>query len=107
MLERASSHSIRGWFGMRGSAEVAEKVLIFCTSRQSVDSVHGFLANEKVRCAATHADHDQATRERTLREFRSGEVAILIASDLAARGLDISGVEIVINFEPPHSYKVE
>jgi superfamily II DNA/RNA helicase len=57
--------------------------------------VHGFDA------AAIHGDLDQTTRMRTLESFRKGELKILVASDVAARGLDVKGVSHVVNFDVP------
>jgi len=83
------------------------KVLVFGTSRESCNSVYKRLVHERVRCAITHADHDQLDREQALLSFRTGVVPVLVATDLAARGLDIEGVSAVVSFEPPHSYHLE
>jgi len=91
----------------KSDGEEAYKVLVFCTSRGSVDHVFDVLVDEGVRCAAIHSEHDQIEREHTMRQFRSGEVRVLVATDLVARGLDIMGVSLVVNFEPPHSYRSE
>jgi ATP-dependent RNA helicase RhlE len=54
-----------------------------------------------VRCAALHADRTQGQRSAAVEGFRSGRYTALVATDIAARGLDIEGVAHVINYEPP------
>jgi len=89
-------------------AELAhEKVLIFCNSRNGCDHVHDLLQDSGVQCSALHGTCDQVDREATLQSYRDGAIRILVATDVAARGLDIKGITVVINFDPPHSYKFE
>ena len=52
-------------------------------------------------CSAIHGDKSQAEREQALADFRSGSAPVLVATDVAARGLDVKGVEMVINYEFP------
>lgn len=83
-------------------------VLIFCTTRDSVDRLYDMLVRSGVqRCGSTHAHVEQADREQTMIDFRRGAVQVLVATDLVARGLDIPGISLVVNFEPPHSSQPE
>ena len=76
------------------------RTLIFCSTKKSCEALSRTLRREHT-CAAIHGDRDQAERERALADFRSGSTPLLIATDVAARGLDVTGVELVINYEFP------
>ena len=57
----------------------------------------------QIGCSAIHGDKDQREREATLRDFRSGRAPILVATDVAARGLDIADVALVVNYDYPNN----
>ena len=78
----------------------AARVLVFCATKRACEALARSLRREH-NCASLHGDKDQAERERALADFRAGAVPLLIATDVAARGLDIPEVERVINFEFP------
>ena len=67
---------------------MGSKVLIFCSTKKSCDALSRAMARQ-IGCSAIHGDKDQHEREATLRDFRSGRAPILVATDVAARGLDI------------------
>lgn len=75
--------------------------LIFCNQRESVDRVAEFLRRKHIICATFHGGMEQPDRERALCRFRNRSVNILIATDLAARGLDITAVGHVIHYHLP------
>ena len=75
--------------------------IVFCNRKSDVDSLHRFLSSGGVDCGAIHGDMDQNVRMRVLQGFRDGEVRFLIASDVAARGLDIPNVSHIFNFDVP------
>jgi ATP-independent RNA helicase DbpA len=75
--------------------------LIFCRMKITVDEVGKLLAKWKVNSQILHADLKQTERDRTTALFRNGSVRILVATDVAARGLDIDALELVINFDMP------
>ena len=79
----------------------AARVLIFCSSKRAVDSLSATLHRERLAHSVMHGDKDQAERERALAGFRAGDTPLLVATDVAARGLDVKGVELVLNFEFP------
>ena len=76
--------------------------IVFCNRKSEVDIVAKSLKKHGFDAAAIHGDLDQATRMRTLAAFRSGELRLLCASDVAARGLDIPDVSHVFNYDVPH-----
>ncbi len=80
------------------------KTLIFVETKRSVDRLHDELGSRGFRAASIHGDKRHNERQRALRGFSEGQIQILIATDVAARGLDISNVTHVINFEIPSSY---
>lgn len=75
--------------------------LIFCNQRESVERVADYLKKKSVVCATFHGGMEQTDRERALCRFRNRSVNILIATDLAARGLDIAAVQHVIHYHLP------
>jgi superfamily II DNA/RNA helicase len=79
--------------------------LVFVRTKRGADRLAGKLARRDVRAAAMHGDMSQGARERALQRFRSGSVTTLIATDVAARGLDLTDITHVINFDPPEDDK--
>ena len=79
-----------------------KNAIVFCNRKTEVDIVAKSLAKHGLDAAAIHGDLDQSQRMRTLENFRKGELTILVASDVAARGLDIPAVGQVFNYDVPH-----
>jgi len=79
-----------------------ERCLVFTRTKHGADRVVRFLIASGIPANAIHGNKSQAQRERALSEFRSGRVPVLIATDVAARGIDVRGVSHVINFELPN-----
>ena len=75
--------------------------IVFCNHRDAVDRVHQLLADKKLLAERFHGGMEQPDRERALYKFRNGSCAVLISTDLAARGLDIPGIENVVHYHPP------
>jgi len=75
--------------------------IVFCNRKRDVDVVAKSLAKHGFDAAPIHGDLDQSVRMKTLEKFRSGELKILVASDVAARGLDVPSVSHVFNFDVP------
>ncbi|XP_059824251.1 DEAD-box helicase 3 X-linked a isoform X4 [Hypanus sabinus] len=75
--------------------------LVFVETKKGADSLEDFLYREGYACTSIHGDRSQRDREEALHQFRSGKCPILVATAVAARGLDISNVKHVINFDLP------
>lgn len=82
-----------------------KKVLVFVETKRSVDNLHEDLESAGFKADLIHGDKTQRARELALEKFKRGRVQVLVATDVAARGLDIKGVSHVINYEPPKDYE--
>ncbi|GAA0317021.1 DEAD/DEAH box helicase [Sphingomonas oligophenolica] len=79
-----------------------ERCLVFTRTKHGADRVVKLLGHNGIASNAIHGNKSQPQRERALAEFKSGKAKILVATDIAARGIDVSGVSHVINFELPN-----
>ena len=84
------------------SADGFKNAIVFCNRKREVAQLHRSLLQHKFNAAALHGDLDQSARTAALESFRNGEVTLLVASDVAARGLDIPAVSHIFNFDVPH-----
>ena len=82
--------------------EDIERALIFSRTKHGADRIVRFLAGAKIGAAAIHGNKSQPQREAALAAFRSGEIKYLVATDIAARGIDIPAVSHVFNFDMPN-----
>lgn len=82
-------------------SEDIKNAFVFCNRKRDVDSLSKWLCDHNYRAAALHGDMPQAKRTETLQAFKDGDVILLVCSDIAARGLDVSGVSHVFNFDVP------
>jgi len=76
--------------------------LVFTETKRMADHLEEYLYNSGFSAASIHGDRTQSEREAALEAFKSGQVQILVATDVASRGLDISNVKHVINYDLPH-----
>ena len=83
----------------------AEKTLCFVRTKRGADRLVTDLRSEGVRAEAIHGDLRQSAREQALDRFTAGKLPALVATDVAARGLDIEGVDVVVHFDPPEDHK--
>ncbi len=81
------------------------KVLVFCQTKRLCDRVTTALDDLGVNVAAIHGDLPQPSRERAMRRFAEGKLAVLVATDVAARGIDIDDIGVVIHYEPAKDAK--
>jgi len=79
------------------------RTLVFVRTKHGADKLVKKLGNAEIRAVAMHGNLSQNQRERALARFSSGRVPTLVATDVAARGLDVDDITHVINFDPPHS----
>jgi len=79
--------------------------MVFCQTKRAADQVATALADRGFAAATVHGDLGQSQRERALRAFRTGKVDVLVATEVAARGIDVDGVTHVINYECPDDDK--
>ena len=86
---------------IREAEPTLNNAIVFCNRKRDVDVVAKSLAKHGFDAAPIHGDLDQILRMKTLEKFRSGELKILVASDVAARGLDVPAVSHVFNFDVP------
>ena len=80
-----------------------KQVLVFCGTRIGANRLAHQLRKDHIHADAIHGDKTQAERELALQDFKGGKISVLVATDVASRGLDIEGLPQVINFDVPHS----
>jgi ATP-dependent RNA helicase RhlE len=78
-------------------------VLIFSRTKIGAERLARTLSSAGVRCTALHADRSQDQRRKAVEGFKGGKYSVLVATDVAARGLDIDAIHTVINYEVPDS----
>ena len=78
-----------------------ERVLVFCRTKHRVDDVSKTLKGAGLKVEVMHADRPQPARDKALERFREGKVQLLVATDVMSRGIDVSGIDAVINFDVP------
>ena len=80
--------------------------LVFCNSKDQANRLYGLIYQEGISSGILHGDRDQKQRNLIMSKLRRNEVKVLIATDIAARGLDIDGMDLVVNFEVPRKGEV-
>lgn len=83
------------------SGETPGRVLVFCRTKHRVDDVSKTLKNASVKVEVMHADRPQQAREKALEKFREGRCQVLVATDVMSRGIDVSGIDAVVNYDVP------
>jgi ATP-dependent RNA helicase DDX5/DBP2 len=78
-----------------------QRVIVFCNTKRTCDNLEHFIMGKGVSAVAIHGDKSQAVRDQVISDFRSGRRSVLIATDVAARGLDVKDVKMVINYDFP------
>ena len=79
-----------------------KRVIVFSSSKLKVKALYHDLLRMKVSCRAMHSDLTQAERDEVMYQFKSGQIDVLVATDIVARGIDIDDISLVINFDVPH-----
>lgn len=75
--------------------------IIFCRTKKTVDNIAAYLLQKGIDAHAIHGDMYQSSRNKVIEKLRSGKLAVLVASDLASRGLDVEGITHVVNYDLP------
>ena len=78
-----------------------EKILIFSATKSSVDFIQRLLYRKRLGAVGIHGDKTQRMRDDALFKFKSGRMQIMVATDVASRGLDVDDIKLVINFDLP------
>lgn len=81
------------------------KVIVFGRTKHGINKLEEQLSSMGIRVSSIHGNKNQGARQRSLQEFKRGRVQALLATDIAARGIDVEGVTHVINFDEPQSYE--
>ncbi|MDG0817620.1 ATP-dependent RNA helicase DbpA [Bdellovibrio svalbardensis] len=79
----------------------SNSTIVFCNMKATVNEITETIQENDVPCASLHGDLDQRERDRVMAMFRNGSIPLLIATDVAARGLDIENLEMVVNYDLP------
>jgi len=79
-----------------------KRVIIFSGSKMKVKQINQALQRLKINCGEMHSDLDQAQRDEMMYKFKSGQIDVLVATDIVARGIDIDDIAMVINYDVPH-----
>ena len=79
-----------------------KRVIIFSGSKQKVKRIAGALSRKHINCGEMHSDLDQEQRNDIMFKFKSGQVDVLVATDIVSRGIDIDDITMVINYDVPH-----
>jgi superfamily II DNA/RNA helicase len=82
-----------------------DRTLVFCRTKRGADKLVEQLMRERVKAGAIHGDLRQAARERALADFQDGKLPVLVATDVAARGIHVDAVDVVIHYDPPEDHK--
>lgn len=80
----------------------SNSTIVFCNMKSTVNEITETIQNHEVVCASLHGDLEQRERDRVMAMFRNGSIPLLIATDVAARGLDIEHLEMVVNYDLPN-----
>ncbi len=81
-----------------------EKVLLFAETKRTVDRMNNMLRKSGIKADQIHGDKSQGARQKALDSFKAGRIQVLVATDVAARGIDVSDVTHVINYQIPQTY---
>ena len=83
--------------------EAYRKAIIFTNTRAQADRLGGVLVASSIRSFVLHGEKDQKERKKAMDRLRNGDISVLVATDVAARGIDVSGLDLVINFDMPRN----
>ena len=85
-------------------AKGSRRTLFFCRTKRGADRLEMQLAREGIKAGVLHGDLAQNARLRALKNFREDDLGVLVATDVAARGLDVDGIDVVVHYDPPEDH---
>ncbi|WP_409028984.1 DEAD/DEAH box helicase [Gracilimonas sediminicola] len=80
-----------------------DSCIIFCATKRGTDELERLLVKKGIKAGSIHGDRDQDERNKALHEFKSGQVPVIVATDVLARGIDIADVSLIINYDVPRA----
>ena len=83
------------------SAKQLNSVIVFCSTKINTKAIEKELINLEFSAKAIHSDLEQPQREAVMREFKNKEINILVATDIVSRGIDVDGIDLVVNYDVP------
>ncbi|MGI6435901.1 MAG: DEAD/DEAH box helicase [Syntrophomonadaceae bacterium] len=98
---RVNHNEKNTWLNRLLLMERPESCIIFCNTRSKVDRVQYFLSRKGYACRALHGDIPQSRRMKTMQQFKRGAFSLLVATDVAARGIHVDDLSLVINYDVP------
>jgi len=84
-----------------GDKDDFQSIIVFCSTKKKVEKLARTLLQKGYSCQGISSDYEQDAREEALRDFRSGKIRIMVATDVMSRGIDIKGIDLVINYDVP------
>jgi len=84
-----------------GDKDDFKSIIVFCSTKKKVEKLARTLQKKGYACQGISSDYEQEAREEALRDFRSGKTRIMVATDVMSRGIDIKGIDLVVNFDVP------
>ncbi|WP_449283188.1 DEAD/DEAH box helicase [Leucobacter sp.] len=105
VLREDKDHALVELASEPGRTSDSSRTMVFCRTRAYAERVAEMLAEEGLRVTALHGDLSQAKRERNLARFSSGKASVLVATDVAARGIHVDDVDLVLQADPPDDAK--
>ena len=84
-----------------GDKDDFNSIIIFCSTKKKVERLARKLKQKGYSCQGISSDYEQEAREEALRDFRSGKTRIMVATDVMSRGIDIKGIDLVMNYDVP------
>ena len=100
-VETKSDNKVAKTLVFANSKPLSAGVQLPCGPRTTVDAITWRLSDSRIRSMQIHGGLSQPARDRALNDFRNGRVSVLVATDVAARGLDLPGIDHVVNYEMP------
>lgn len=85
------------------TSNTGDKIIVFIGKKSRVDDIASDLCIQGINVQSIHGDRDQSDREQALADLKSGEVKILLATDVASRGIDVPDITYVVNFDFPRN----